>query len=81
MHLLKYATVIWLGVMALLVNRVVRVQAATVSVRCWRVDSSSRSEAASDGDVISVAAGTYVEDINFRRQGHHRRRGGLRLRP
>ena len=64
MYLLKYATVSGLTVVALLLISSVRVQAATVSVDAG-ASIQLAIDAASDGDRIAVAPGTYNEDINF----------------
>lgn len=64
MHLSKYSTVSSLSVVAVLLISSMRVQAATISVDAGQ-SIQLAIDAASDGDIIAVAPGTYDEDINF----------------
>lgn len=65
MHPLKYATVSSLSVVAMLLGSSVRVQGATVSVDAGE-SIQLAIDAAGDGDIVTVAPGTYGEDINFK---------------
>src|SRR5260221_8859785 len=65
MYFSRRAGVIWLSVLVSLLSGVPLIQAATITVNSGE-SIQAAIDAADDGDVISVSAGTFVEDIDFR---------------